>query len=84
MSGAGWDARFATAASAPDTRAVPWLVMRLGDFEIHLLVAGGWHPDGGTLFGVVPKALWQRRKPADGDNLVRAACVGARVRNWTL
>ncbi len=55
--------------------------MRLGDFEIHLLVAGGWHPDGGTLFGVVPKALWQRRRPADQDNLIRAACVGAVVRH---
>jgi glyoxylase-like metal-dependent hydrolase (beta-lactamase superfamily II) len=55
--------------------------MRLGDFEIHLLVAGGWHPDGGTLFGVVPKALWQRRRPADEDNLVRAACVGAVIRH---
>ena len=55
--------------------------MRLGDFEIHLLVAGGWHPDGGTLFGVVPKALWQRRQPANEDNLVRVACVGAVVRH---
>jgi glyoxylase-like metal-dependent hydrolase (beta-lactamase superfamily II) len=55
--------------------------VRLGDFEIHLMVAGGWHPDGGTLFGVVPKALWQRRKPADENNLVRAACVGAVIRH---
>jgi glyoxylase-like metal-dependent hydrolase (beta-lactamase superfamily II) len=55
--------------------------MRLGDFEIHLLVAGGWHPDGGTLFGVVPKAVWQRRQPADERNLVRAACVGAVIRH---
>src|SRR5215472_13983938 len=55
--------------------------MELGDFEIHLLVAGGWHPDGGTLFGVVPRALWERRKPADERNLVRAACVGAVIRH---
>src|SRR5215472_3840016 len=55
--------------------------MRLGDFEVHLIVAGGWHPDGGTLFGVVPKALWQRRRPADENNLVRAACVGAVIRH---
>src|SRR3989440_8306491 len=55
--------------------------MRLGEFEIHLLVAGGWHPDGGTLFGVVPKAVWQRRRPANEDNLVRAACVGAVIRH---
>ena len=55
--------------------------MVLGDFEIHLLVAGGWHPDGGTLFGVVPKSVWQRRQPANEDNLVRAACVGAVIRH---
>ena len=55
--------------------------MRLGDFEIHLLVASGWHPDAGTLFGVVPKAVWQRQRPADEDNLLRAACVGAVVRH---
>jgi glyoxylase-like metal-dependent hydrolase (beta-lactamase superfamily II) len=55
--------------------------MRLGDFEIHLLVASGWYPDGGTLFGVVPKALWARRRPVGADNLVRAACVGAVIRH---
>ena len=55
--------------------------MRLGEFEIHLLVAGGWHPDGGTLFGVVPRALWRRQRPVGEDNLVRAACVGAVIRH---
>lgn len=55
--------------------------MRLGDFEIHLMVAGGWHPDGGTLFGVVPKSLWQRRRPADENNLIRTACVAAVARH---
>lgn len=64
-------------------RVMPYLrgSMHLGDFEIHLLVAGGWQPDGGTLFGVVPKALWERRRPADERNLVRAACVGALIRH---
>ena len=42
--------------------------MRLGDFEIHLLVASGRHPDAGTLFGVVPKAVWQRQR--------RTTCCG--------
>lgn len=55
--------------------------MQLGDFEIHLLVAGGWHPDGGTMFGVVPRVLWERYKPPDERNLVRAACVGIVVRH---
>jgi len=55
--------------------------MRLGDFEIHLLLAGGWRSDGGALFGVVPKVLWERQKPADEKNLVRSACVGVVVRH---
>ena len=55
--------------------------MNFGDFELHLLVAGGWKPDGGTLFGVVPKALWQRKKPADENNLIRAGCVAMVVKH---
>ena len=55
--------------------------MRLGDFEIHLLVAGGWLNDGGASFGVVPKVLWQRQKPADENNMVRSACIGVVVRH---
>jgi glyoxylase-like metal-dependent hydrolase (beta-lactamase superfamily II) len=55
--------------------------MQLGDFEIHLLTAGGWHSDGGSLFGVVPKLLWEKQKPADSDNLIRCACVAAVVRH---
>lgn len=55
--------------------------MQLGDFEIHLLVAGGWTPDGGMMFGVVPKVLWSRYKPPNDRNQVQAACVGAIVRH---
>jgi glyoxylase-like metal-dependent hydrolase (beta-lactamase superfamily II) len=55
--------------------------MNFGDFELHLLMAGGWQPDGGGFFGVIPKALWQRRKPADENNLLRAACVGLVVKH---
>ena len=55
--------------------------MQLGDFEIHLLVAGGWRPDGGTMYGVVPKVLWERQKPPNERNQVTAACVGAIVRH---
>ena len=54
--------------------------MNFGDFEIHLLRAGGWRPDGGSMFGVIPKVLWERRKPADAANLITATCTGAVVR----
>ncbi|MGH7776861.1 MAG: MBL fold metallo-hydrolase [Candidatus Dormibacterales bacterium] len=55
--------------------------MDLGDFEIHLLVAARWKADGGMMFGVVPKVLWERRKPADERNLIEAACVAVVVRH---
>ncbi|MBJ7601105.1 MAG: MBL fold metallo-hydrolase [Candidatus Nephthysia bennettiae] len=56
-------------------------LVRFGDFEVHLLTAGGWYADGGSLFGVVPKLLWEKQKPADSDNLVRCACVAAVIRH---
>jgi glyoxylase-like metal-dependent hydrolase (beta-lactamase superfamily II) len=33
------------------------------------------------MFGVVPRVLWERHKPPDERNLVRAACVGIVVRH---
>ena len=55
--------------------------MRLGDFELHLLVAGRMKFDGGLVFGVVPKVVWERYKPADSGNRVEMACVGMIVRH---
>lgn len=49
--------------------------MRLGDLELHLLVAERWKADGGLMFGVVPKVLWQKQKPSDGNNMVDMACI---------
>jgi glyoxylase-like metal-dependent hydrolase (beta-lactamase superfamily II) len=54
--------------------------MKLGDFELHLLVAGRMKFDGGLVFGVVPKVVWERYKPADESNRVEMACVGLIVR----
>jgi glyoxylase-like metal-dependent hydrolase (beta-lactamase superfamily II) len=49
--------------------------VRLGDLELHLLVTDRWKADGGLMFGVVPKILWERQKPADQDNMIDCACV---------
>lgn len=40
----------------------------LGRWRIHAIQAGGMKLDGGAMFGVVPKTLWQRRLPADESN----------------
>lgn len=43
---------------------------RVGDFTIHALEAGLQRLDGGAMFGVVPKPLWERRIPADERNRI--------------
>jgi glyoxylase-like metal-dependent hydrolase (beta-lactamase superfamily II) len=40
----------------------------LGDFELTLCTDGTYLLDGGAMFGVVPKTLWQKRAPADDQN----------------
>ncbi len=43
---------------------------RLGRFTLHALEAGLQRLDGGAMFGVVPKPLWERRIPADERNRI--------------
>jgi glyoxylase-like metal-dependent hydrolase (beta-lactamase superfamily II) len=43
---------------------------RLGAWTIHAIQAGGQRLDGGAMFGVVPKTLWERRIPADARNRI--------------
>ncbi|HEX2189770.1 MAG TPA: MBL fold metallo-hydrolase [Longimicrobiaceae bacterium] len=45
----------------------------LGDFRVHALEAGLQRLDGGAMFGVVPKPLWERRIPADARNRIPLA-----------
>jgi glyoxylase-like metal-dependent hydrolase (beta-lactamase superfamily II) len=42
----------------------------LGRWRIHAIQAGGQQLDGGAMFGVVPKTLWERRLPADARNRI--------------
>ena len=42
----------------------------LGDFELTVLSDGFYFLDGGAMFGVVPKPLWEKRAPADDQNRI--------------
>ncbi len=42
----------------------------LGDFELTILSDGTYFLDGGAMFGVVPKPLWEKRAPADDQNRI--------------
>ena len=44
-----------------------------GDLRLTILSAGTLWLDGGAMFGVVPKALWERRIPADERNRIPLA-----------
>jgi glyoxylase-like metal-dependent hydrolase (beta-lactamase superfamily II) len=44
--------------------------MRFGAFNLISLSDGVFRLDGGAMFGVVPKTLWERRAPADERNRI--------------
>ena len=44
--------------------------MKLGKFEIHIISGGKYKLDGGAMFGVIPKPLWEKTNPADERNRV--------------
>jgi glyoxylase-like metal-dependent hydrolase (beta-lactamase superfamily II) len=44
--------------------------LAVGDFEVLLCSDGTYLLDGGAMFGVVPKPMWERRTPADEQNRI--------------
>ena len=60
--------------------------MKIGDLEIDLLSDGTFKLDGGAMFGIVPKPLWQRTTEADEANriLLGLNCLLIRGRGRTI
>src|SRR5467141_3985878 len=52
---------------------VPHTTFKVGRLTCHALEGGTQRLDGGAMFGVVPKPLWQRRIPADDRNRIPLA-----------
>ncbi len=44
--------------------------MRLGEIEVHPLVAGRFRLDGGAMFGVIPRVLWEKKMAPDEKNRI--------------
>jgi glyoxylase-like metal-dependent hydrolase (beta-lactamase superfamily II) len=60
--------------ATPELDALPLVrSTRVGDIRIHAVEAGIQRLDGGAMFGVVPKPLWERRIPADERNRIPLA-----------
>ncbi len=47
--------------------------MKFGEYELFAIETGRFALDGGAMFGVVPKNLWQRTNPSDDQNRIELA-----------
>ena len=45
-------------------------MVTLGDIKVHVLSDGGFALDGGAMFGVVPRVVWEKSDPPDEKNRV--------------
>lgn len=54
-------------------RRVPDYHMKLGSFSLHYCTDGLFHLDGGAMFGVVPRVLWEKLCPPDEKNRINMA-----------
>lgn len=48
--------------------------MRFGRYSVKLIVFGAFRLDGGSMFGSVPKTLWNKSIPSDTDNCIPLVC----------
>lgn len=54
--------------------------MKLGDLEFHILNDGTFRLDGGAMFGVIPRPMWERVTPPDGRNRILMAMNSLLIR----
>ena len=61
--------------------------MRLGEIEFYILNDGTFRLDGGAMFGVIPKPMWERLAPADEKNRITLSMNSLLIRaegKWIL
>jgi len=58
--------------------------VQLGDWELLAVRDAFFRLDGGSMFGVIPKTLWERKKPADERNRIHLGlnCLLVKSPNW--
>ena len=47
--------------------------MRIGKYDVHIIESGYFGLDGGAMFGIVPKPLWEKMNPPDSMNRIKLA-----------
>jgi glyoxylase-like metal-dependent hydrolase (beta-lactamase superfamily II) len=61
--------------------------MKLGDLEFWLITDGTFRLDGGAMFGVIPKPMWEKVSPPDARNRILMAMNSLLIRaagKWIL
>jgi len=56
---------------------------KLGEFELHAVNDGFFRLDGGAMFGIVPKPVWQKAAPPDERNRIRLSLTTLLIRTGT-
>ena len=46
-------------------------MLKAGNITVHFLNAGFWWDDGGAQFGIVPRELWEKEKPANARHRIK-------------
>jgi glyoxylase-like metal-dependent hydrolase (beta-lactamase superfamily II) len=47
--------------------------MKIGKYSLHIINSGYFALDGGAMFGIIPKPLWQKNNPPDETNRIKLA-----------
>lgn len=45
--------------------------MKIGKYELSIITSGYFGLDGGAMFGIIPKSIWEKSNPADKENRIR-------------
>ncbi len=71
--------------TSPKTPEVVKKQLNIGPYEVHAIPTGIFGLDGGSMFGTVPKVLWEKTNPPDEKNRIameaRALLIKSNGRN---
>ena len=44
--------------------------MKIGDYDLYSIETSEFSLDGGAMFGIIPKPIWERKAPSDSLNRI--------------
>ena len=47
--------------------------MKIGKYNLRIINSGYFGLDGGAMFGIIPKVLWEKTNPPDDANRIKLA-----------